>query len=86
MGLTFFNIVTTMYSNTYVQASPHSPASQKKQPLPHPLPVGEGSEYPRLLLEDGARRPPSYLKYALFVLSAFTRPTEVMPCFIKQKR
>ena len=23
------------------------------------------------VLEDGARRPPSYLKYALFVLSAF---------------
>ncbi len=40
-------------------------------------PVEEGNEYPRFLLEDGARRPPSYLKYALFVLSAFARPTEV---------
>ena len=30
-----------------------------------------------LIREDGARRPPSYLKYALFVLSAFARPTEV---------
>ena len=25
-----------------------------------PLPVGEGSEYPHFLLEDGARRPSSY--------------------------
>ena len=41
------------------------------------FPVEEGNEYPRFLLEDGARRPPSYLKYALFVLSAFARPTEV---------
>ena len=32
-----------------------------KQPHPHPLPVEEGSEYPCFLLEDGARRPSSYL-------------------------
>ena len=28
-----------------------------KQPHLHPLPVGEGSEYPCFLLEDGAQRP-----------------------------
>ncbi len=31
-----------------------------KQPHPQPLP-GEGSKYPCFLLEDGARRPSSYL-------------------------
>ena len=44
-----------------------------KETVPH----RRGNEYPRFLLEDGAQRPPSYLKYALFVLSAFARPTEV---------
>ena len=38
------------------------------QPHPHPLPVGEGSEYPRFLLEDGARRPPSYYDLQSYVL------------------
>ena len=38
-----------------------------KRPHPQPLPVGEGSDYPCFLLgegpllEDGARRPQSYL-------------------------
>ena len=41
-----------------------------KQPHPQPLPVGEGSEYPCFLLEDGAQRPPSYLVGAS-VLSVF---------------
>ena len=37
-----------------------APAPRWEQPHPQPLPVGEGSEYPCFLLEDGARRPPSY--------------------------
>ena len=37
-----------------------------KQPHPRPLPVGEGSEYPCFLLEDGARRPLSYLSLQKF--------------------
>ena len=53
-----------------------SPCPVLQQPKKQ-SPVEEGNEYPRFLLEDGARRPPSYLKYALFVLSAFARPTEV---------
>ena len=40
------------------------------QPHPQPLPVGEGSEYPRFLLEDGARRPPSYYGYPILILTA----------------
>ena len=31
-----------------------------ESPTPQPLPVGEGSKYSCFLLEDGARRPPSY--------------------------
>ena len=59
------------------------PPSRTVASVPRPpttketVPRRRGNEYPRFLLEDGARRPPSYLKYALFVLSAFARPTEV---------
>ena len=55
-----------------LSANSHSPS-----PAPPfgglPLPAGEGSEYPHFLLEDGARRPPSYFKSAsaFYLLSVF---------------
>ena len=59
----------------FIQLSPflYIYAIWRLQPHPHPLPVGEGSKYPCFLLEDGARRPPSYLVGAsvLSVLSVF---------------
>ena len=36
------------------------PVLQQPKKEPHPFLVREGSKYPRFLLEDGARRPPSY--------------------------
>ena len=55
-----------------------------QKPHPHPLPVGEGSKYPRFLLEDGARRPPSYYK-------PHPQPLPVgegskYPCFLLENR
>ena len=37
---------------------------------PHTRTAGEGSEYPCFLLEDGARRPPSYCGYPILILTA----------------
>ena len=52
-----------MLMHCFIQLSPflHIYAIRELQPHPQPLPVGEGSDYPCFLLEDGARRPSSYL-------------------------
>ena len=44
-----------------------------------PTLVGEGSKYPRLLLEDGARRPPSYLSLPVLLVFALFRLAEMVP-------
>ena len=53
-----------------IQNGSPTPAPRWEQPHPQPLPAGEGSEYPCFLLEDGARRPPSYCGYPILILTA----------------
>ena len=48
------------YCTLKVGRWPPCPVLQQPKKEPHPFLVREGSEYPRFLLEDGARRPPSY--------------------------